>query len=51
MGSDPEEIAATLREVARLNPVELGLKAVLERIVQAAVTGCGGVPLAHGWVY
>jgi hypothetical protein len=38
---DPEELAATLRELARLDPVELGLQAVLERIVQAAATGCG----------
>ena len=41
MGSDPDELAATLRELARLDPVELGLQAVLERIVQAAATGCG----------
>jgi GAF domain-containing protein len=41
VGSDPEELAATLRELARLDPVELGLQAVLERIVQAAATGCG----------
>ena len=41
MGSDPEELAATLRELARLDPVELGLQAVLERILQAAATGCG----------
>jgi GAF domain-containing protein len=39
--SDPEELAATLRELARLDPAELGLEAVLERIVQAAATGCG----------
>ena len=48
MGSDPEQLAATLRELARLDPVELGLQAVLERIVQAAATGCdstGGVGL------
>ena len=48
MGSDPEELAATLRELARLDPVELGLEVVLERIVQAAATGCdstGGVGL------
>jgi hypothetical protein len=38
VGSDPEELAATLRELARLDPVELGLQAVLERIVQAAAT-------------
>jgi hypothetical protein len=41
VGSDPEELATTLRELARLDPVELGLEAVLERIVQAAATGCG----------
>jgi hypothetical protein len=41
VGSDPEELATTLRELARLDPVELGLQAVLERIVQAAATGCG----------
>jgi anti-sigma regulatory factor (Ser/Thr protein kinase)/GAF domain-containing protein len=48
VGSDPEELAATLRELARLDPVELGVEAVLERIVQAAATGCastGGVGL------
>jgi GAF domain len=48
VGSDPEELAATLRELARLDPVELGLQAVLERIVKAAATGCdstGGVGL------
>jgi GAF domain-containing protein len=46
--SDPEELADTLRELARLDPVELGQQAVLERIVQAAATGCsstGGVGL------
>jgi GAF domain-containing protein len=45
---DPEEIAATLRQLARLDPVELGQQAVLERIVQAAATCCastGGVGL------
>ena len=41
MARDPEEIAATLRELARLDLVELGQQAVLERIVQAAATGCG----------
>ena len=41
MGSDPEELATTLRELARLDPVELGLQAVLERILQAAATGSG----------
>jgi GAF domain len=48
VGSDPQELAATLRQLARLDPVELGLAAVLERIVQAAATGCdstGGVGL------
>jgi GAF domain-containing protein len=46
--SDPEEIAETLRELARLDLVELGQQAVLERIVQAAATCCdssGGVGL------
>jgi hypothetical protein len=45
---DPEQIAATLRQLARLDLVELGQQAVLERIVQAAVTCCastGGVGL------
>ena len=41
MGSHPEELATSLRELARLDPVELGLQAVLEQIVQAAATGCG----------
>ena len=41
MVSDPEELAETLRELARLDPVELGQQAVLERIVQAAATCCG----------
>lgn len=41
MGSDPEELAATLRELGCLDPVELGLEVVLERIVQAAAAGCG----------
>jgi hypothetical protein len=41
VGSDPEERAATLRELARLDPVKLGLEAVVEQIVQAAATGCG----------
>ena len=48
MASDPEETAETLRELARLDPVELGQQAVLERIVQAAATCCdssGGVGL------
>jgi GAF domain-containing protein len=38
---DPEEIAATLRELARLDLVEFGQQVVLERIVQAAATSCG----------
>jgi GAF domain-containing protein len=45
---DPEEIAATLRQLARQDLVELGQQAVLERIVQAAATCCastGGVGL------
>jgi GAF domain-containing protein len=45
---DPAQLAATLRQLARLNPVELGQQAVLERIVQAAATCCastGGVGL------
>jgi GAF domain-containing protein len=48
MARDPEQIAATLRQLARLDPVELGQQAVLERIVQAAATCCdstGGVGL------
>jgi GAF domain-containing protein len=39
--SDPEEIAATLRELARLDLAELGQQMVLERIVQAAASCCG----------
>ena len=45
---DPEEIDETLRQLARLDPVEFGQQAVLERIVQAAATCCdstGGVGL------
>jgi GAF domain-containing protein len=45
---DPAEIAATLRQLGRLDPVELGEQVVLERIVQAAATCCastGGVGL------
>jgi GAF domain-containing protein len=38
---DPAEIAATLRQLARLDPVELGQQAVLEQVVQAAATCCG----------
>ena len=48
MVSDPEEIAATLRELARLDLAELGQQMVLERIVQAAAVCCastGGVGL------
>jgi GAF domain-containing protein len=48
VASDPEQIAETLRDLARLDPVELGQQAVLERIVQAAATCCassGGVGL------
>jgi GAF domain-containing protein len=41
MASDPEGIVDTLRELARLDPVELGLQAVLDQIVQAATTCCG----------
>jgi GAF domain-containing protein len=41
VASDPEQIAATLRELARLDPVEFGQQVVLERIVQAAATCCG----------
>ncbi|MDF2740227.1 MAG: hypothetical protein K0S88_1595, partial [Actinomycetia bacterium] len=41
MARDPAEIAATLRELARLDLVELGQQAVLERVVQAAATCCG----------
>jgi GAF domain-containing protein len=45
---DPEQIAATLRQLARLDPVELGQQVALERIVKAAATSCsstGGVGL------
>jgi GAF domain-containing protein len=38
---DPEEIAETLRQLARVDLVELGQQAMLERIVQAAATCCG----------
>jgi GAF domain-containing protein len=38
---DPAELAATLGQLGRLDPVELGQQAVLERIVQAAATSCG----------
>ena len=30
---DPEQIAATLRQLARLDPVELGQQAILEQVV------------------
>jgi GAF domain-containing protein len=40
MGNEPEELAATLRELAHLDPAELGREVVLQRIVQAAATGC-----------
>jgi GAF domain-containing protein len=45
---DPEPIAETLRQLARLDPVALGQQTVLERIVRAAATCCastGGVGL------
>jgi GAF domain-containing protein len=42
VASDPEQLAATLRQLARLDPVELGQQTVLERIVQAAATCCDG---------
>jgi GAF domain-containing protein len=41
MASDPAGIVDTLRELARLDPVELGLQAVLDQMVQAATTCCG----------
>jgi len=41
MASDPEGIVDTMRELARLDPVELGLQAVLDQIVQAATICCG----------
>jgi GAF domain-containing protein len=41
VANDPEQIAETLRELARLDLVALGQQAVLERIVQAAATCCG----------
>jgi GAF domain-containing protein len=46
--SEPADIAATLRQLARLDPVGLGQQAVLEQVVQAAATCCdssGGVGL------
>jgi hypothetical protein len=46
--SEPAELAATLRDLGRLDPVELGQQAVLEQVVQAAATCCdssGGVGL------
>jgi GAF domain-containing protein len=48
VASDPEQLVATLGELARLDPVELGQQAVLQRIVRAAATCCastGGVGL------
>jgi GAF domain-containing protein len=41
MASDPEGIVDTLRKLASLDPVELGLEAVLGQIVQAATSCCG----------
>jgi GAF domain-containing protein len=41
VASDPAELAATLRQLGRLDPVELGQQAVLEQVVQAAATCCG----------
>ena len=41
MVSDPEEIAETLRNLARLDLAALGQQMVLERIVQAAASCCG----------
>lgn len=41
MASDPEGIVDTLHQLARLDPVELGLEAVLDQIVQAATGRCG----------
>jgi GAF domain-containing protein len=41
MASDPEGIVDTLHQLARLDPVELGLAAVLDQIVQAATSCCG----------
>ena len=42
VASEPVEIDETLRELARLDPVELGQQAVLEGIVQAAATAPAG---------
>jgi len=41
MASGPEGIVDTLRQLAQLDPVELGLQAVLDQIVQAATSCCG----------
>jgi anti-sigma regulatory factor (Ser/Thr protein kinase) len=41
LARDPEEIAAPLRQLGRLEPVELGQQAVLEQVVPAAATCCG----------
>ena len=40
VASDPEQVVETLRELGRLDPVELGQQAVLERIARAAATCC-----------
>jgi GAF domain-containing protein len=48
MSTDPEQIATALGELARLDPAELGLEAVLEQILHAAMISChspGGVGL------
>jgi GAF domain-containing protein len=48
MITDPEQIANALHELARLDAAELGLEAVLEQILHAAMTSCnspGGVGL------
>lgn len=47
MARDPAEISATLRRLGRLDLVELGQQAVLERIIQAAAT-CGGASAGVG---
>ena len=44
---DPEQIAATLRQLGRMDLVELGQQVVLERMVQAAAT-CGGASAGVG---
>jgi GAF domain-containing protein len=40
VASDHEQVVETLRELGRLDPVELGQQAVLERIARAAATCC-----------